>query len=488
MVDAENQVNAADVMPFEKDIEKSSEVSTQRVEVTETQQAYVRTKFDRRVLPIVCILYVLSYLDRGNIGNAKTAGADKDLGLDDIQWSWVLNAFYICYVIMEWTTVLWKILPAHIFVACLCACWGVAAMCTGATQNMAGIIACRCLLGIFEAAFGSGAPYFLSLFYQRRELGLRVSLLLGMSPLANTFASSLAYGITHAKNSIEPWRLLLIIEGAPTVCFALVVFFFLPDSPGSAHFLTEDEQTHAIERLNTVDRTAKSKLEWSQVLAGLTDYQPYVHTLIHFCCNYSFAGLSNFLPTIVRDMGYSSANAQGLTAPAYFAAFLCCVAAAYVSDRHGRRGFIVAAFGALGTAGYLVLALVRDDEQARYAGIWLAACGAFPALCINITWLLNNQGGDSKRGAGLAVLAVLGQCSSFLSSVVFPESDGPFYVKGCAIGAAFSGLIVVLALGLHVKLERENGRKDRLYGTVAEDVRVDVTTGGDRSRDFRYLT
>ncbi|GME39302.1 putative permease of the major facilitator superfamily [Neofusicoccum parvum] len=483
-IDIEKEVKASEATKIE-----DVETSKQRIEVTASQQAYIRRKFDRRVLPIVCILYVLSYLDRGNIGNAKASGADVDLGLNSAQWSWVLNAFYICYVLMEWTTVLWKILPAHIFIATLCALWGVAAMCSGATHNMAGLIVCRCLLGIFEAAFGAGAPYFLSLFYQRRELGLRVSLLLGMSPLANTFASSLAYGITHIKNSIEPWRLLLLIEGAPTVLFAPVVFFCLPDHPSMAKFLTEDEKTQAVERMQTVDHTAKSKLKWSQVTAGLTDYKPYVHTLMHFCCNYSFAGLSNFLPTIVRDMGYSSVNAQGLTAPAYFVAFLLCVAAAYMSDRYGKRGFIVAGFAAVGAAGYLVLVVVRDEQRTgpRYAGIWLAACGVFPALSINITWLLNNQGGDSKRGAGLAVLAVFGQCSSFLSSSVFPEEDGPFYTKGCAIGCAFTGLVVVLALGLHWALERENARRDRLYGEVADDVRVDVTNGGD-SRDFRYLT
>lgn len=279
-------------------------------------------------------------------------------------------------------------------------------------------------------------------------------------------------------------------EGAPTVLFAPIVFFFLPDSPGTARFLTESQQTQAVERLQTVDRTAKTKVKWSQITAGLTDYQPYVHTLIHFCCNYSFAGLSNFLPTIVRDMGYSSVDAQGLTAPAYFVAFLCCVAAAYASDRFGHRGFIVAGAAAVGAAGYLILALVRDEAKTdvRYAGIWLAACGVFPALCINVTWLLNNQGGDSKRGAGLALLTTFGQCSSFLSSVVFPESDGPFYVKGCAIGAGFTGLIVVLALGLHFKLEHENRRRDRLFGRVEADARVDVTMGGDKSRGFRYLT
>lgn len=84
-------------------------------------------------------------------------------------------------------------------------------MCSGAVHNFAELVICRCFLGVFEAAFGAGAPYFLSLFYQREELGFRVSLLLGMSPIANCFASALAYGITQINHSIASWRYLFII-------------------------------------------------------------------------------------------------------------------------------------------------------------------------------------------------------------------------------------------------------------------------------------
>ncbi|KAJ9602634.1 hypothetical protein H2200_012827 [Cladophialophora chaetospira] len=457
--------------------------------VTDKEQAHLRRAFDRRMLPIVCVLYVLSYLDRGNIGNAKTAGAQDDLGLSSSQWTWVLNAFYICYVCFEWTVLLWKLLPAHIYVAALCLGWGAMAMCASSVHNMAGLVAVRCLLGIFEASFGAGAPYYLSLFYQRRELAKRVSLLLGMSPLANCFAGALAYGITQIKHGIEPWRWLFLIEGLPTVLFALVVFFFLPDGPGHAKFLSEGEQTLAIERMQTKDRTAKNKVHWSQFFAGLRDYRNVVHTLIHFMCNYSFAGLSNFLPTIIKDMGYSSVNAQGLTAPVYLASFLLCVLAAVVSDRYGRRGFIVAAFATMGCIGYLLLAIVENEERTgvRYLGVWLAVCGVFPALCINITWLLNNNGGDSKRGAGLAILATFGQCSSFLSSAVFPKSDAPFYTKGCAIGCGFTGSIVILSLGLVFTLHAENKKKDRLHGPVDESMQFDISEEGDKHPMFRYL-
>jgi MFS family permease len=162
-------------------------------------------------------------------------------------------------------------------------------MSSGAAHNWGSLIVTRVFLGIFEASFGAGAPFFLSMFYRRRELGLRIALLTGMSPAANCFASTLAYGITQIKGSMQPWRLLFIIEGAPTVLFAPIVFFFLADSPGQAKFLNESEQTMAVERLQTFDRTAKSKVSKRQLLAGLCDYQNYVHTAIHFCCNYSFA-------------------------------------------------------------------------------------------------------------------------------------------------------------------------------------------------------
>ncbi|KAH7268599.1 hypothetical protein FSOLCH5_008002 [Fusarium solani] len=419
--------------------------------VPEKLSTHIRRKFDRHVMPLVCVLYVLSYLDRGNIGNAKTAGAQDDLGLSDSQWAWVLNSFYICYTLFEWTTLLWKLLPAHLYISTLCFLWGVVATCTGVVKNMAGLCACRAALGILEAAFGAGAPYYLSLFYQRRELGL---------------------------------------QGAPAIIVAPFVYFFLADSAQKAKFLTEDEKEAATARLGTRDTTEKTKLNWKQVTAGLSDYQPYVHALIHFCCNYSFAGLANFLPTIVQALGYSSIKAQGLTAPPYAAAFILCIAAAFFSDKFGHRGFVIAGCSAMAGVGYLLLAIVEDTNKMniRYLGIWFAVMGVFPSLTLNITWLLNNQGGETKRGIGIAVIAILGQCSSFLSSAMYPKKDAPFFVRGCAIGCALTFMITILSLGLHFKLDHENRKRDREFGPVEDHEQLDVTLVGDKHPKFRYLT
>lgn len=199
------------------------------------------------------------------------------------------------------------------------------------------------------------------------------------------------------------------------------------DSPATAYFLNKEEKEYAKQRvrLQMRDDTSSEGVKWKQVLAGILDYKNYVHAIMHFCCNFSFAALSNFLPTIIHSLGFDSVAAQGLAAPLYFAAFLLCILSAFVSDTYGNRGFIVAGFAAMGAVGYGLLAGVQDMDKAaiRYLGAWLAASGIFPALALNITWLLNNQGGDSKKGAGLAISLTIGQCSSLISSTVFPSDD-----------------------------------------------------------------
>jgi hypothetical protein len=63
----------------------------------------------------------------------------------------------------------------------------------------------------------------------------------------------------------------------------------------------------------------------------------------------------------------------------------------------------------------------------------------------------------------------------------------PIYIRGCAIGCALTGCIAIMALGLYIKLNHENKKRDRLYGPVDDNVHVDVTEDGDANPRFRYL-
>ena len=207
--------------------------------------------------PLLGALYLLSFLDRSNIGNARIAGMEDDLELTGNRYEWLLTIFYISYILFEPQVIMWKILPAHIWAAVIVFAWGFLATIQSAVRNWQGEMAVRFLLGATEAGFGPGCPYLLSFFYLRHEVGLRIGIFLSAAPLANSFAGALAYGITSGHSKLANWRLLFLVEGLPSILFASVAFFFLPDSPDKARFLNEEEKS--IARARTVRQVGKSE-------------------------------------------------------------------------------------------------------------------------------------------------------------------------------------------------------------------------------------
>src|ERR1700760_4155270 len=99
-------------------------------------------------------------MDRGNIGNANTAGMSKDLHLSDSQYQWCLTALYLGYILFDWQTVFYKILPARYYVPTVIIIWGCIAGACGAAQNFTGLLILRLLLGIFESSYSPGLAYF----------------------------------------------------------------------------------------------------------------------------------------------------------------------------------------------------------------------------------------------------------------------------------------------------------------------------------------
>jgi hypothetical protein len=87
-------------------------------------------------------------------------------------------------------------------------------------------------------------------------------------------------------------------------------------------------------------------------------------------------------------MGFTAINAQGLTAPPFFASFLCTIATTWVADRLQQRGLMIAALSAIGGVGY-VLCATCESVGVRYFGVFLAACGVFPSIANILPWVLS---------------------------------------------------------------------------------------------------
>ena len=109
---------------------------------------------------------------------------------------------------------------------------------------------------------------------------------------------------------------------------------------------------------------------------------------MYFSANVSYASLPLYLPTILVDMGYSNINAQGLSAPPYFAAFLFALLTTWLADKVQQRGLVLMATSAIGGIGYIVLATV-DTVGVRYFATFLAAAGVFSTIPNILAWTLS---------------------------------------------------------------------------------------------------
>lgn len=193
---------------------------------------------------------------------------------------------------------------------------------------------------------------------------------------------------------------------------------------------------------------------------------------MYFSCNVSFSSLPVFLPTILEGMSYKSINAQGLSAPPYFLSFLVLISSTWIADKTQQRGLMIIGLSVIGGTGYIILATVTSTGV-RYFAIFLAAAGIFPAIANILPWVLNNQGTDSKRGAGMALLNIIGQCGPLLGTRIYPKSEGPYYTKGMSICAAFMFFNGFLALVLRTLLQRQNKKLEEKEREVTQ------AAGGD---------
>ncbi len=176
------------------------------------ERALIR-KIDWRLLPAVGILYLLSFLDRSNVGNAKIEGLADDLHMTGNQYLTGLTLYFIGYVLFEVSFSLPDVLygvmltttlqiPCNIvlkrttprfWLPTLTILWGIVATLMGVVQNLSGFFVARFFLGVTESGLFPGVVYYFSMWYQRRERQFRISLFFGAAALAGSFGGILAY-------------------------------------------------------------------------------------------------------------------------------------------------------------------------------------------------------------------------------------------------------------------------------------------------------
>ena len=381
----------------EVDPAKSSD-SDEEITWTEEEEKRIRNKIDWRLVPTVTFLYLLCFLDRANIGNARIQGMAKDLNLVGYRFNWALSIFYIIYLLVEVPSnvILKKVGPKY-YIPLLVSGFGLVSMCTAFVQNFPQLCVARAFLGIFEGGTMPGIAFFLSCFYKRHELYFRIGIYVSAASMAGAFGGLLATGLARIprwgvdSSPIHTWRNIFFFEGFITIIAGLSAPMLLPQSPETCMFLTERERYIARERLIREHKTdPMQNVKWRHVKRAVFNVNNIIAAGGFFCINVTVQGISVFLPTVLRDLGWTATKAQLRSVPPYVCACLVAIAIALISDKTRMRGIYLASFTSLGIAGFAIMRW-NHNEHVRYAAVYLLVIGAFPGGPGFLSWAINSK-------------------------------------------------------------------------------------------------
>ncbi|KAG9785674.1 pantothenate transporter liz1, partial [Aureobasidium melanogenum] len=450
-------------------------------------------KLDLQLIPWLSFLYLISFLDRTNIGNAKIDGLQEDLHMTNNEYNNTLTIFFISYSVFEpLTQVLLKRLKPSIFLPAIMIAWGICMTCMGLVHNFSGLMAARWFLGLAEAGLFPGVNYYLSCWYRRSEFGIRAAIFFSAAALAGSFGGLLAAAIVNMDGvgGKPGWAWIFILEGLATVVVAFLSFFMVHDFPDDAKFLSEDDRRRVIRRLKLDQQSSAEHEEFKMAYlwASLKDWKTYTGMIIYMGCDGALYSFSLFLPTIIQQMGYKSIHAQLLSVPPYAVAAVVTVFIGFVADRTRMRGYCNIAMSFFGVAGFAML-LGSGEPHVQYAGTFLGAMGIYPCIANTISWTANNVEGVYKRGISLGFVIGWGNLNGIVSSNIYRAKDKPRFKPGHAVVLAYEALFLLGgSVVQHVLLRRENTKRRNgernhwIEGKTEEE----IDKLGDKRPDFLY--
>ncbi|OAQ33048.1 MFS general substrate transporter [Linnemannia elongata AG-77] len=365
----------------------------------------VRWKIDKRLIPLLTVMYLCSFLDRANIGNAKVAGMEADLSLKPGEFNTALSIFYVGYVIGEVpSNMALKQFGPRLWIPIVMFLWGS-------------------IMIAMAAGYAPGPVYVISMWYARNEQAIRVGLFFSASTVAGAFGGLLAYAISHMDglHGLQGWQWIFIIEGIPTIVVCFLAFIYLPDFPATSTFLTPTERALTIKRL-AVDAGPGDEphFSWVQFRAAFKDWKVHMHMLIAILQGIPFASLGLFIPSIVQGQ----ITTQIMTVPIYVVACFSVILFTYSSDRKKERGFHLAILSFMATIGYGLLVLTRHSATgARYVSLMICTSGIYGYVPVMLSWSGVNIGGHTKRGVAIALIISIAQIGSVIGGQLYRNDD-----------------------------------------------------------------
>lgn len=431
---------------------------------------------------LLFLVYILNYLDRTNIALAKLQ-MQPDLGLSEAAFGLGAGIFFIGYVLFEVpSNMILHRVGARFWITRIMLTWGLISMAMALTRNEWSFYLLRFLLGVAEAGLVPGVVLYLGQWVpaarRARLIGIfyvavPVSTVIG-APLTSWLMGFTPFGLTG-------WQFTFLVEGAPCLLMAVVVWRFLTDRPAQARWLSDEQRTWLVEALEREERADDQAHERTSTLRGvLTDRGVLLMSAAFFCMIIPIYAMAFFLPTIVKQLGSFTTQQVGLiTAIPYVFAAAAMLLLARRSDRTGERTRHHIVPTVIGAGGLILGALTLTTSPiAALAGFTLGAIGCMSTL--PVFWAhapLLFRG--AAAAVGIAVIAAIGNIAGFVSPYMIALIKG----EGPGLGDSRTAVLVTAVfLALAAVTMYAVGRRTGTIASGAATTAATTATADDGDR------
>jgi MFS transporter, ACS family, tartrate transporter len=393
-----------------------------------------------RLIPFLVLAYFLSYLDRVNLSFAGLT-MNRDLGFSPTVFAWGAGIFFIGYFLFEVPSNLaLEKFGASRWIARIMVTWGVVSALMAVVSGPWSFYGVRFLLGVAEAGFFPGIILYLTYWYPaeyRARFLAAFAIAVPVSTVIGAPISGLLLGLDGIWG-LAGWQWLFIIEGIPSVLLGIVTWFYLPDRPDNATWLTAGQRAWLLSRLES-EVAAKQAAQHLTLGQALTSPKVLMLSLIYFGFVAALYGMQFWLPQIVKAFGFSNAQTGFVTAVPYLFGSIAMVLWARHSDVKRERVMHVGApllltAVALGICGYI------SDPFVTMVVLTIAAIGIF--CTFGTFWALPTAWLSGTAAAGaIALINSIGNLAGFA---------GPYLIGWVkqTIGSTTTGLFVLAVLPL----------------------------------------
>ncbi|KAF4972849.1 hypothetical protein FSARC_675 [Fusarium sarcochroum] len=429
---------------------------------TPGEERAVLRKIDMVILPFMCFVFFLQYLDKQSLSYAAIFGLIEDLNLTSSQYSWCSSIFYVGQLVAEYPCIyLMSRLHLTKFVGATIIVWGIVCMCLAAPQNFAGFATVRFLLGFSEGAVSPAFVTITSIWYRKSEHTLRTALWVTMNGIAQVVGCLLMYGIgKNTALSLDPWRTLFLVCGAMTVVAGIAFFTLMPNGPRDAWFLSPREREVLSMRM-AHDREGGDKTSFSLGQLRETMLDPKAWMVFWFGVLLTMQSpVLTFASLVIKSIGYTQLETMLYTAPSGAVQIgLLWVGVGLCALFPQQRTLVVLFLIIPPLIGNVFL--MKLDVSAGWgliAASWVASCMT-ATMSIVLSLSASNVKGNTKR-ALVNCMFFIGYCAGCIGS---PQlwTHGPRYREGVITSIVTWCLLFVAIIGYRVLCIRDNKKRDK---------------------------